>query len=94
VIAGVVLLWVLIGNLSELWTSSYGCYIILKLGLVACLLALAALNKLRLTRRLLTGDSGALRSLRISIRAEMVLAAMILIVTAALTTLTGPPVLE
>ncbi len=94
VIVGIILLCVLIGNVNELWTSSYGCYIIVKLGLVACLLALAAFNKLHLTRRLLADDSGALRSLRISIRAEMVLAAMILIVTAALTTLTGPPVLE
>jgi copper resistance protein D len=94
VIAGVILLCVLIGNLNELWTSRYGCCIIVKLGLVACLLALAAFNKLRLTRRLLTDDSAALRSLRTSIRAEMVLAVMTLIVTAALTTLTGPPVLE
>jgi copper resistance protein D len=94
VIVGVILLWVLIGNLNELWTSSYGCYIIVKLGLVACLLAFAAFNKFRLTGRLLTEDFAALRSLRTSIRAEIVLAAMILIVTAALTTLTGPPVLE
>lgn len=93
-IAGALLLWVLIGKLNELWTSRYGCYIIVKLGLVGCLLALAAFNKLRLTRRLITGDSAARRSLRTSIRAEMALAAMILIVTAALTTLTGPPVLE
>jgi copper resistance protein D len=91
VLAGVTLLWVLLGGLSELWNSSYGITACVKLALVACLLACAAFNKLRLTPRVLDGDARAARSLRNSIAIEMAVAALILIVTAALTTLTGPP---
>jgi putative copper resistance protein D len=91
VLVGVTLLWVLLGGLSELWNSSYGITACVKLALVACLLACAAFNKLRLTPRVLDGDARAARSLRNSIAIEMAVAALILIVTAALTTLTGPP---
>jgi putative copper resistance protein D len=65
-----------------------------KLALVAGLLSLAAFNKIRLTPRLSAGDTGAARSLERSIYAEMVLAALILLVTATITTLIGPPALE
>jgi len=92
--AGLALLFMLLGHLSLLWNSSYGGYLMAKLGLVACLLGFAAYNKLRLTPQLLAGDRGAVRRLRMSIRAEMILGALILVVTAALTTLTGPPALE
>lgn len=91
ILAGLAVLWILLNSASELWTSGYGRTLCLKLALVACLLACAALNKLRLTPRLMAGDVNAVRTLRISIRIELVLASLILIVTAALTTLTGPP---
>jgi putative copper export protein len=77
-----------------LWSSSYGRYLVLKLAVVACLVGLAGFNKLRLTPRLKAGDLRALRSLRRSIRAELILGLLILIITAALTTLTGPPALD
>lgn len=93
-LAGLGMLCVLLGSASQLWTESYGRYLIAKLVLVVCLLGLAAFNKLRLTPRLAFGDLAALRILRRSIRAELVLGIFILIVTAALTTLTGPPVLD
>ncbi len=94
VAAGVSLLWMLLGHVAELWTSAYGRCVMLKLAFVAGLLCLAAFNKLRLTPRLRAGDARAARSLRASIRLELLLGIMILTVTAALTTLTGPPALD
>jgi putative copper export protein len=91
ILAGSILLWALLPDFRSLWTSEYGRLVTLKLSTVACLLGLAALNKWRLTPRLLAGDAGAVRGLRASIAMEMVLAAAILAVTAAFTTITGPP---
>jgi copper resistance protein D len=92
--AGVTLLWMLLGDFTALWGSTYGRYVIYKLAIVACLLCVAAFNKLRLTPRLYAGDSRAVRSLRTSIRLELLLGVLILAVTATLTTVTGPPVLD
>jgi putative copper resistance protein D len=91
--AGVALLWMLLGDVTALWSSTYGRSVMLKLAFVSCLLCFAAFNKLRLTPRLLAGDSRAVRSLRTSIRFEMILGAVILAVTAGFTTLIGPPAL-
>jgi copper resistance protein D len=77
-----------------LWRSDYGRRACVKLALVACLLALAAFNKLRLTPRLAAGDPAAVRALRRSIAAEMAMAGAVFFATAALTTLSGPPVAE
>jgi copper resistance protein D len=92
--AGLALLGMLLGHLTALWSSDYGRYVMLKLAFVAGLLCLAALNKMRLTPRLLAGDLKAVRSLRTSIRFELLLGVLILTVTAAFTTLTGPPALD
>jgi copper resistance protein D len=92
--AGTALLWMLLGNVTALWGSTYGRYVMLKLAFVACLLALAAFNKLRLTPQLRGGDVRAARSLRTSIRLELLSGMLILAVTAAFTTLTGPPTLD
>jgi putative copper resistance protein D len=89
--AGAAVLWILLDSVSELWTSGYGRLACLKIALVACLLALAAWNKLRLVPRIGAGDPLAVRSLRRCIRAEMLVAGLILLITAALTTLAGPP---
>jgi putative copper export protein len=94
ILAGLTVLSILLGEVSELWRSGYGRIACVKLALVACLLAFAALNKLRLTPRLIAGDGRAVRTLRRSIAAEMLLAGCIFIATAALTTLTGPPTLH
>jgi copper resistance protein D len=87
--AGTALLVMLLGHWSA-FGSAYGWTACAKLALVAALLACAAYNKLNLTPRLGRGERSAVRALRVSIGAEMVLAASILVVTAALTTLTGP----
>jgi putative copper resistance protein D len=91
--AGIVVLSLLLGSVSELWTSAYGRCITVKLGLVVCLLCLAAFNKLRLTPRLLTGDAAAGGMLRASILVELSLGVLIMAVTATLTTRVGPPML-
>jgi putative copper export protein len=91
VLAGITVLATLLGNVSELWRSGYGRAVCLKLALVACMLALGSVNKLRLTPRLAAGDRSAARALRRSIAAEMVLAAAVFLATAALTTVSGPP---
>jgi putative copper resistance protein D len=92
--AGLSLLWLLLGHLDALWSSDYGRCVLAKLVLVAVLLSVAAFNKLRLTPRLGAGDMAAVAQLRISIVAELVLAGLILTVTATLTSVTGPPALD
>jgi putative copper resistance protein D len=92
--AGLTLLCMLLGGIAALWSSAYGRGILVKLTLVACLLGLAAFNKLRLTPRLRRGDARASRSLRTSICWELLLGLSILAVTAAFTSLTGPPALD
>jgi putative copper export protein len=89
--AGIILLWILLDTPSQLWMSGYGRLVMIKMGLVAVLLSLAALNKWRLTPRLRDRDARAVRWLRRSITAELLLAGLILAVTAAFTTLMGPP---
>lgn len=93
-VAGGVVLWRFLGGFAELWGTSYGRTACVKLGLVAVLLGFAALNKLRLTPRLLAGDARAVRNLRLSIEIELLLAGLILVATAALTTLNGAPALD
>ena len=90
-LAGACLLFALLEQTSDLWSTDYGRLVLVKLFLVGLLLSAAAANKLRLTPRLLRSDGRALLQLRRSIQAEMLLAALILVVTAAFTTLTGPP---
>ncbi len=92
--AGGGLLCLLLGDVSELWTDDYGRLALTKVLLVSGLLALAALNHLRLTPRLFAYDTGALRALKRSILAELALAGCVLVVTAAMTTLAGPPALD
>jgi putative copper resistance protein D len=89
--AGIGLLALLLHHVADLWASEYGRLILTKLLLVAGLLALAALNHVRLTPRLFASDRAALGALQRSIGLEIALAAAVLLVTAALTTVAGPP---
>lgn len=90
VAAGVALLSCLLGSLSAIWSTDYGRGIGAKIALVAGLLGLAALNKLHLTPRLVAGDDRAARVLARSLRLEIVVAGLILVATAAATTVWGP----
>ena len=85
-------LWVLSqildGKPKSLFDSAYGWLMLGKLALVACLLALAALNKFRIVPTITEHNSHILQR---SIFWELMLAMLILIITATLTTVTGPP---
>jgi putative copper resistance protein D len=94
ILAGATLGAVLLGSPVELYASTYGRLLALKIAGVAGLLALAAINRLRVTPRLRAGDAAEVQALQRSINFEMLLAAFILIITATFTTVTGPPALE
>jgi putative copper export protein len=91
VTAGAALLTMLLGDFTALANTTYGRCVMVKLALVACMLCMGSFNKLRLTPRLLAGDPSAARSLRASIRVELLLGALILTVTATFTTVGAPP---
>lgn len=88
--AGGLLLCTLLTHITELWTTDYGRLVCMKLLAVAALLSAAAWNKLRLTTRLQGHDLCAFVGLLRSVKVEMLLAALILGITATMTTLVGP----
>jgi copper resistance protein D len=89
--AGAGVLWTLLGDAAQFWSSDYGRMMAVKLLIVTALLSIAAVNKLYLTPKLLSGDARALIQFRRSVKTEMVLGALILLITAAFTTIAGPP---
>ena len=89
-VAGVAQLWILSRHASDFWTSDYGRMMAVKLLTVAVLMSVAAFNRLYLTPRLLAHREAA-ASFHRSIQVEMLLGAVILLITAALTTIAGPP---
>lgn len=90
VIAGAALFVLMTGDPLAALATPYGRLFVTKLALVAVLLALAAYNKTLLTPALLSGDREAGTRLRRSIRFEAGVAVLILLTTAALTTLAAP----
>lgn len=86
-VAGSYLLTQLLAAPLDLIRTPYGVLLVGKLLLVICLLGLAALNKFRLVPALANAGTGALQR---SIRGELLLAVLILLLTACLTTFTGP----
>ncbi|SLN45792.1 Copper resistance protein D [Roseivivax jejudonensis] len=91
-LAGIGLAWLLAGSLPELFGTAYGWGLIVKVAMVTGLLGLAALNKWRLVPALETAEPGAASALRRSIALEGAAVAAILVATAAITTVTTPPV--
>lgn len=69
----------------------YAQLMVLKLLSVAVLLGLAGFNRLYLTPRLLQAEANAVHRFRRSIHLEIVVGMLILLLTAAFTTVTGPP---
>ena len=91
IVVGILLIWILLGKLELLWTSAYGQLMLIKLTSVSILLAMAAINKLLITPKLLsTNNKFELGILRKSINLEITLVGLILFVTACFTTLVGP----
>jgi copper resistance protein D len=88
-VAGLVLAAILLGGVAGL-ALPYGQMLLVKLGGFAVLMVLAALNKWRLGPAVSRGEARAIASFRISLRAEYVLIAAVLSVTAVMTTFFSP----
>ena len=89
--AGIVMAWRLVGSIEALLATSYGLTLLAKTGGVACLLAAAAANKLRFVPAMRAGDRSGAAALRRSIVVEWAAVCLVLLATAALTTLQGAP---
>jgi copper resistance protein D len=89
VLAGAVMLWQLLGSISELYNSSYGLAMSLKVLTFIGIFSLAAYHKLRLVPGL-AKDGGAAK-FRKSVGIELALALLVLLFTSYLSTLVGPP---
>ena len=88
IIAGGLMLLELFGSVAELFATSYGIAFLVKLVLVVVILLIAALNKFRLTPSI--QRQGNSRALQRSIRMEMAVALLILMVTSYFSTIVGP----
>lgn len=85
---GGLLIWNLFHSWAELFGSAYGLSVLTKLGLVIAILAIAALNKLRLVPAL--SNAGGVDGFRRSLKLEAIVALLILLVTAYFSTVIGP----
>jgi putative copper export protein len=79
----------LLENLSDLWTSTYGITLMLKLAGVAAMLCLGAANKVRHVPILAKDYAGAADALRRSLRWESFAAITVIVATAAFSTVAG-----
>jgi copper transport protein len=75
--SGSILAVVQVARVQALWTTNYGLILSMKLCAVLAMLALAAVNRFLLTRKVEAGDKAARRRLRRSIAAEIGLALLI-----------------
>lgn len=92
VVVGLIFAWLMTGSFSNLLSTAYGWTLLAKLGVVAGLMALAALNKWRFVPALASGAPAAVPHLRRSIQIEVIAVLLILLATATLTSITTPPV--
>lgn len=91
IVAGATMSWRLVGSFENLFQTSYGQVLILKVLTVSALLLFAAANKLRFVPHLLDGQSGAALHLAKSIKFEIILVVVIFFVTAVLTSILSLP---
>lgn len=91
-LSGVILIWMLLDSPANLFSTTYGRLLCVKLVLVTGLMLLGALNKYRLVPRLTDSpaDITAWLALRRSIKVETLLVFLVLTATALFTTVTGP----
>ena len=89
-VSGGVLTLLQLDRFADLWSTAYGRVLLAKLALVALLLALGAINRYRLTPRVLNGEEPARQSMRRVLRLELVVALLILALV-ALWRFTPPP---
>ncbi len=86
IITGLAYAYTLLGELSLIFSTSYGNVLLIKILLVAAVLFLAALNKLKIAPSLETNTSQGLRQFKTSLRFEIFLTFIILFVSSLLTT--------
>lgn len=86
VAVGVVFAWLLLGGPTALFGTAYGQMLLIKLALVAVVLGIAALNKVRLVPDLAAGKKHAAASLRTALGWETLVFLAIFSATAILTT--------
>ncbi len=91
ILAGLLMAWMLLGDLWALATTGYGQTILVKLLLVGTLLILAAANKTRFVPAMQAGDEKAARHLTRSIEIETGVILVVLAATATLTTVLPLP---
>jgi putative copper resistance protein D len=91
VLAGLLMAWMLLGDLKDLTTTGYGQVLLIKIALVSVLLTFAAANKLRFVPALQAGDDKAARHLVRSIEIETAVLLMVLAATATLTSVLTLP---
>jgi copper transport protein len=87
-ITGVITAWHHLKYLAALWTTPYGVTCLVKLSMVALVVIVGAWNWRRMRPRL--GGDGAVKSLRRSATAELIIAAVVLAITAVLVSLPSP----
>jgi putative copper export protein len=87
-ITGLTTAWLHLKRLSSLWATSYGITLVVKLILVAIVVALGAWNWRRVRPSL--GDEGSELTIRRSATMELTFAALVLMVTSVLVTLPSP----
>ncbi len=88
VLSGIVTAWRHLKFVAALWTTSYGITLDIKLVFVATVAGLGAWNWKRMSPRL--GTEAAAHDLRRSARAELIVAAIVLVCTAVLVTVPSP----
>ncbi|WP_170410282.1 copper resistance D family protein [Ruegeria atlantica] len=91
ILAGLLMAWMLLGDMWALMTTGYGQTLLIKLALVGAVLMLAAANKLRFVPAMQSGDNKAARHLVRSIEIEAVIILVILAATATLTSVLTLP---
>jgi putative copper resistance protein D len=90
-VAGVYHAWILTGSWENLIGSAYGQTLLVKVGVVSVLLALAAANKLRFVPQLAAGNTQAAQHLSRSISVEWAVITAILLATSILTSVLSVP---
>lgn len=87
-VTGVITAWTHLPSLDALWTTSYGCALLAKLGVVAIVLGLGAWNWRRVGPAL--GSDGGALEIRRSASIELAFAAVVLVITGILVSLPSP----
>jgi copper transport protein len=87
--SGILLAWLLLPRLADLWQSGYGLRLCAKLAAVAVMLAIAGTNRLWLTRRALAGSPHLRGVLRTILGLDLVAAILATVLAVGLSI--GPP---